>query len=74
MKITRIDAPIKGRKVWSGTASDGGNNYEWFYGPRSNFAVRKQEPRMPKCWMDVDPPAGLKPAVLKAVRAARLIF
>ena len=74
MKITRIDNPLKGCKVWSGAASDAGNNYEWFYGPRSRLAVRKQEPLMPKCWMYVDPPAGLKPAVLDAVRAARLIF
>jgi hypothetical protein len=74
MKITRIDAPTKGGKVWSGAASDRGNNYEWFYGPRSRFAVRKQEPLMPKSWMYVDPPAGLKAAVLEAVRAARLIF
>jgi hypothetical protein len=74
MKITRIDAPLKGCRVWSGAASDGVNNFEWFYGPRSRLEVRKQEPKMPKCWMYVEPPAGLKPAVLKAVRAARLIF
>jgi hypothetical protein len=77
MKITRIDAPMKhqGRiTTWSGLASGAGENYEWFYTPRQRFAVRKQEPLMPKCWMYVDPPRGLKPIVLKAVRAARLIF
>jgi hypothetical protein len=73
-KITRIDNPITGCNVWSGAASDGREKYEWFYTPRSRFAVRKQEALMPKCWMYVDPPAGLKPRVLKAVRAARLIF
>jgi hypothetical protein len=77
MKIARIDAPLKhqGRiTMWSGLASSGAENYEWFYQPRRHFAVRKQEPQIPKCWMNVDPPKGMKRAVLKVVRAARRVF
>jgi hypothetical protein len=71
MKITKIEPPLTGATMWSGTASGGGNNFEWFYTPRRRFAVREQDRRNPKCWMYVDPPDGLKPAVLEAVRAAR---
>jgi hypothetical protein len=71
MIITKISAPASGTTVWSGTATGGGNNFEWFYTPRRRFAVRKQEPLMPQSWMYVDPPDGLKAAVLEAVRAVR---
>jgi hypothetical protein len=71
MIITKISAPAPGTIVWSGMASGGGNNFEWFYTPRRRFAVRKQEPLMPQSWMYVDPPDGLKSAVLEAVRALR---
>jgi hypothetical protein len=71
MIITKISAPAKGTTVWYGTATGGGNNYEWFYEPRRRFSVRKQEPLMPQSWMYVDPPDGLKRAVLEAVRALR---
>lgn len=77
MKITRIDTPTKhlGRiTCWSGLASNGKEKFEWFYTPRKRFAVRKQEPSMPQAWMYVDPPKGLKRAVLKTVRAANRIF
>jgi hypothetical protein len=70
MIITKISAPATGT-VWSGLATGGGNNFEWFYTPRRRFAVRKQEPLMPQSWMYVDPPDGLKAAVLEAVRALR---
>jgi hypothetical protein len=71
MIITKINAPALGTIVWSGMATGGGNNFEWFYTPRRRFAVRKQEPLMPQSWMYVDPPDGLKAAVLEAVRAVR---
>jgi hypothetical protein len=76
VKITPIDAPMKSIGVvtlWSGLASNGDESFEWFYTPRQRFAVRKQEPSAPPCWMYVDPPKGLKRAV-KTVRAARRVF
>lgn len=71
MIVTKINCPLTGTTVWYGTATGGGNNFEWFYTPRRRFSVRRQEPLMPRSWMDVDPPYGLKRAVLEAVRAVR---
>ena len=58
MKITGIDKPLKLCTQWSGTASNGDENYQWYYTPRSRFSMLKQEPGMPRAWMRVHPPAG----------------
>jgi hypothetical protein len=57
--------------MWHGTASEGDKNYMWYYRPRSLLKFTEQERYIPDCWMNVDPPHGAKPAVLKAIRAAK---
>jgi hypothetical protein len=57
--------------MWWGTASDHHGNYQWYYEPRSRLSMMKQEPLIPRCWMNIDPPLGAKRAILKAVRAVR---
>jgi hypothetical protein len=71
MKITSINKPMERCTMWWGTARDGDGNYEWFYEPRRRPRMRKDEPRIPGCFMNIDLPAGAKRAILKAVRAAR---
>jgi hypothetical protein len=73
MKITRIDKPLPmpAAPVWSGAASDGSRNFLWYYWPRHWLNVQEQDEINPRCWMNIDPPAGAKKAVLKAVREAR---
>jgi hypothetical protein len=71
MKITSIAKPDPGANIWSGKAKIGNRNLEWFYWPRHWLHVREQDEINPRCWMNVDPPAGARPAVLKAVRLAR---
>jgi len=57
--------------MWWGTAIYGDGNYEWFYEPRRRLRMRKEELQIPRCFMNIDPPAGAKRAILQAVRAAR---
>jgi hypothetical protein len=68
MKVTSINKLMKRCAQWWGTASSGDEKYEWFYEPRSYVQMRKEEPQIPGCFMNIDPPAGAKEAILKAVR------
>jgi|SRR5580692_6223280 hypothetical protein len=68
MKITSANNGKYGQ--WWGTAIDGDDKYQWFYTPRSRFAVRIEE--RPRMWSNIDnPPPSAKRAVLKAIRASR---
>src|ERR1700694_5760563 len=66
MKITSINKPMK-----RGTAIEGEKNYEWFYEPRSRLCVREEEPRIPGCFKNIEPPHGARRKIVKAVRAAK---
>jgi hypothetical protein len=70
-QITNINEPVKRCTQWWGIASAGTENYQWFYEPRLWLHMRRQEPLIPKCWMNIDPPHGARRAVLKAIREAR---
>jgi hypothetical protein len=69
MQITSVEKPLPRCTLWSGTASDGKNRYEWFYEPRRWLHMRQQDPQMPRCWMYVDPPIAVRRLVVKAIRA-----
>jgi hypothetical protein len=69
MKITTIENAGSG--MWHGTAIDGDKNYEWFYQPRSRFMIRKEEPGIPGCFMNIEPPQDARRKVVRAVRAAK---
>jgi hypothetical protein len=71
LKITTINKPMKRCTMWWGTAIDGNKNYEWFYTPRSRLRVREEEPRIPGCFMNIEPPHGARRKIVKAVRAAK---
>lgn len=72
MKITGIEPPIGGGTLWSGTASAGSKRHEWFATRNGlSFGFREEEPDVPGYWMNVDPPAGAKQFILKAIRAAQ---
>jgi hypothetical protein len=71
MKITGIEKPLKLCTQWSGTASNGDANYQWYYTPGSRFSMLKQEPGMPRVWMQVDPPSGARRTVVRAIRATK---
>jgi len=71
MKITSINKPMKRCIMWWGTAIEGDKNYEWFYQPRSRFMIRKEEPGISGCFMNIDPPHGARRKIVKAVRAAK---
>jgi hypothetical protein len=68
MKITSIH---QGSAMWHGTATADGKKFKWYYRPRSLFDMTEEEGSIPNCWINIDPPAGAKEAVLKAVREAR---
>ncbi len=70
MKITSINKPMKRCKQWWGTAIDGDKNYEWFYNPRSRLRVREEGPRIPGCFMNIEPPHARR-KIMKAVQAAK---
>jgi hypothetical protein len=70
MIVTTIELH-QGSRIWHGTATANGKNFKWYYRPRSMFDMTQQESINSNYWMNVDPPAGAKQAVLKAVRAAR---
>ena len=71
LKITSINTPMARCTQWSGMASAGDKNYEWFYEPRSYLHMREQDGRNPRCWMNIEPLKGARRVVLSAVRAAR---
>jgi hypothetical protein len=73
VKITGIEKPPPPpvAPVWSGTAEEAGKNLQWFYWPSNWLHIREQDDINPRCWMNVDPPAGARRAVLKAVREIR---
>ncbi len=71
MKITAINKPMKRCTQWWGTAIDGDKNYEWFYQPRRWLHMREEDPGIPGCFMNVNPPPPAKQAVLTAIRAAK---
>jgi hypothetical protein len=71
IEITSVQKPAPGTSVWSGKAKIGKRNLEWFYRPRGWLHVREQEPGLPRCWMNVDPPYGAREQVLRAVRRAK---
>jgi hypothetical protein len=73
MKITGIEnpRPQPAAPIWSGTATNAGKNLLWYYWPRHWLHVQEQDEINPRCWMNVDPPAGAKKGVLRAVREAR---
>jgi hypothetical protein len=73
IQVTAVRKPLKGCAQWSGAASNEVSNFEWFYEPRGRFAMRRQEPSSPNCWMYCEPPEGARRAVVKAVRAARAV-
>jgi hypothetical protein len=62
--------PMKRCTMWWGTAIDGNKNYEGFYEPRARLRVRKEEPRISGCFMNIDPPRGARRKIVKAVRTA----
>jgi hypothetical protein len=49
-----------GANIWSGTARIGRRNFLWFYWPRNWLHVQEQDGRNPRCWMNIDPPAGTR--------------
>jgi hypothetical protein len=73
MKITGIKRPLPkpAAPIWTGTATAAGKNLIWYYWPRHWLHVQEQDEINPHCWMNVDPPGGVKKAVLKAVREAQ---
>ena len=71
MKITTINKPMKRGTMWWGTAIEGEKNFDWFYVPRSRLCVREEEPGIPGCFMNIEPPHGAGRKVVKAVRAAK---
>jgi hypothetical protein len=71
MKITSINKPMKRCTMWWGTAIEGEKNYEWFYTPRSRLCVREEEPRIPGCFMNIEPPHGARRKIVKTVRTAK---
>jgi hypothetical protein len=71
MKITGLNKPKKLNPVWSGTATDGDKNYEWFYWPRFFVHIREQDETNPRCWMNIEPSDGAKRIIRSAVRAAK---
>jgi hypothetical protein len=71
MKITTINKPMKRCTQWWGTGIDGDKNYEWFYEPRSRFAMREEEPNIPGSFTYIEPPDGARRIVVKAVRVAK---
>jgi hypothetical protein len=71
MRVTAIELH-RGSGMWHGIAIEGDSNYLWYADrDRSRVRFQKQEPGIPNCWMNVDPPRGAEPVVLKAVRLAR---
>jgi hypothetical protein len=71
MNITKVIPPKNGGALWSGTATEAGKNLLWYYWPRHWLHVQEQDEINLRAWMNVDPPAGAKKAVLRAVREAR---
>ncbi len=68
MQITSANnKPAKCGDLWWGTAIAGD---EWFYQPKLYLHMRREVPRIPGCWMNLDPPRRAKRAVL-AIRAAK---
>lgn len=60
-----------GSGQWFGEAVHEGRRYKWYYRPRGWLHVHEQDERNPRCWMNISPTAGMRTAVLKAVRTAR---
>lgn len=71
IKITSVAKPLPRGVMWSGTAVDGTDRFEWFYVPRGRFAVRKEEAALPGSFMYVDAPQAARRAVQRAVLALR---
>jgi hypothetical protein len=71
MKVTSVENPGRG-VLWSGTAIDDDGRYEWFAtADGSVIDIRKEEPVIPGCWMNVKPGRGDKRAVLGATFLGR---
>jgi hypothetical protein len=72
MQITSANnKPAKYEDLWWGTAIAGDDKFEWFYQPKLYLHMRREEPRIPGCWMNLDPPRRAKRAVLEAIRVAK---
>ena len=67
MVITSVVQPDQGANIWSGTAKIGNRNLEWFYRSCGWLHVREQEPGIPRCWMNIETPAGAQKAVQRAI-------
>lgn len=67
--VSAKNEPAKYGSLWWGTATDGAKKIEWFYQPRLYLHTREEE--RPGMWINFDPPASTKAAVLKAIRAAK---
>lgn len=70
MLITSIQRDAESG-MWHGTAVHEGKRLMWYYRPRSWLHVHEQDERNPHCWMVVDPPAGARQLVTRAVRTAK---
>jgi hypothetical protein len=72
MQITSIEKHA-GSDIWHGVATEDADHYQWFWDEDSPLPLkmRQQDQRNPRCWMNVDPPAGARQIVLRAIREAR---
>jgi hypothetical protein len=73
MKITSIKKPLPqpAAPIWSGAATETGKNFLWYYWPRHWLHFQEQDEINPRAWMNIDPPAGAKKAILRAIREGR---
>ncbi|MBB4257310.1 hypothetical protein [Bradyrhizobium sp. CIR3A] len=70
MDILTVEKHV-GSGQWFGEASHEGKRYKWYYQPRRWLHLHEQDGRNPHCWMVVEPPAGMRHAVLAAIRTAK---
>jgi hypothetical protein len=70
MKITHIEKHV-GSGMWHGTAVVSGKNHTWYFRPRSFLHMAVQDEINLRYFMNIDPPAGARQVVLKAIRTAK---
>jgi hypothetical protein len=57
MKVTGMEFQ-DGAGIWHGTSCNGVKKYMWYYRPRTLFSFTEQDPSIPNCWMNAEPPEG----------------
>jgi hypothetical protein len=69
-KITSINKPPQSDGQWWGDALNGDRKCHWFYMPRSHLHIQEEEPGIPRCFNNIDPPQGARRKIVAAVRSA----